>query len=698
VRQKDCGGVVCPRGEVGATHPARAIVVICLAAVAGFEISAAGAQSLAEDEVQAVGPFALAPIFAPADNGVSPFFFGEIVVVDEEDEPPPGTVDVLDAEAIRAAGAVSVGEALDLLPGVSMSIGGRDEQKIWVRGYEQADVLILVDGVPISDPYYGDLDLGQLPVFDVARVTVARGAASPLYGPNGLGGVINITTFQGGDENRLAGELRLTERRTMLANASASGGNERVNWFLGLGAETSDGWPLARGFDETPFEDGGIRVNSDFSRSSAMARVGWKTGDAGTLYASAHLIDADKGIPFHTTEPVGFIKFARFPEWRQTTLALGYEHDWAGGQLRGQLYGHGFENTLDVYADPGLEMVQLESSFSDRVYGGYALATWALGRSHRLGTAVHLRQDRHRKIERYPDGSRDPSESYNAWTWSMSAEDRWQAARRTSLIGSLSLEGYDVQHAVSLREVDGRAELVDDPLPNEILLSPQIELRQVLGRRWSASAAVYHRAQFPTMRQLFGTDPPNPELGPQRNIGVDLGVDWEPASGFTLRGTVFFNRVTDLITRESRDLPFRNQDEAEIRGVELRMEGSTEVVEVRASWTGLDDRFVRSSEGLEEIPFVPNHQLDVIGVVHLGRRIDLRGVWLATGRRVAYDRGARIELDGYSLFNLGVAGRLGVVELSLQIDNALDADVEMEPGYPLPGRRVWLGCRFAIRL
>ena len=120
------------------------------------------------------------------------------------------------------------------------------------------------------------------------------------------------------------------------------------------------------------------------------------------------------------------------------------------------------------------------------------------------------------------------------------------------------------------------------------------------------------------------------------------------------------------------------------------------MIDYSASWTGLDHHFTNSSEGFEEIPFVPENQIELLGVVHLGRRVDLRGAWLATGRRVAYDRGERLELDGYSLLDLGLAGRVGVAELSLQIDNVFDAAVEMEPGYPLPGRRVWIGCRFVI--
>ena len=47
-----------------------------------------------------------------------------------------------------------------------------------------------------------------------------------------------------------------------------------VSRYFGLGAETSDGWPMAGGFEETPFQDEGVRVNSDLRRATAMARVG----------------------------------------------------------------------------------------------------------------------------------------------------------------------------------------------------------------------------------------------------------------------------------------------------------------------------------------------------------------------------------------------------------------------------------------
>ena len=631
----------------------------------------------------------------PQPEALQPYFIGE-VVVSADRQKPSGTTDTLEPATIEATGVVNAAEALELMPGVTTSTGSRNEEKIWVRGYEQSNVLVLVDGVPMADPYYGDLDLGQLPAFDIAGITVTKGGASPLYGPNGLGGVINIVTYQGGESSHVSGRLRLTDNQTGLAHAGAGGGGKKLSWYAGLGYETSAGWDLSADFEPTEYEDGGTRVNSDFERGSALLRVGYELDKGSSLFASLRFVDSEKGIPFNTVQPSGFVKFARFPKWQQMTVGLGYERRLSGdGKLRAQLFGLGFENTLEVYGDPGLQNLWLESTFSDRTYGGYVLAQQPLNDRHQLGTALHIRRDSHTKIESYPDETTDPSQQYTAWTASLSAEDRWKVGRRTDLIISLALDGLKVEEARSLRSSEDGSELVDDPLSDNTLLSPQIEVQRAFSDAWSGSAAVYRRSRFPTMRQLYGTDTPNPDLQPQRNTGLDLGLTWTKGAKL-VKANVFSDRVDHMISRQSRSDPYKNQDEAEIRGLELRLDTSTQWLDFRVSWTGLDHGFASSSEGMDEIPYVPDSQLVLLGVAHLSERIDIRGTWIVTGNRVFYDRGDRKELDGYQLVNLGIMTRFGATEFSVQANNVFDKSIEQEIGYPLPGRRIWVGVRVVL--
>jgi len=57
-----------------------------------------------------------------------------------------------------------------------------------LRGFDQKDVKVLIDGVPAHVSYNGSLDLSQIPVETIAKNEVVKGASSVLYGSNTMGG------------------------------------------------------------------------------------------------------------------------------------------------------------------------------------------------------------------------------------------------------------------------------------------------------------------------------------------------------------------------------------------------------------------------------------------------------------------------------------------------------------------------------
>ena len=453
------------------------------------------------------------PIAALGGDDWPPYFVGEVVVVEdaEDGDLGPGTVSVLDAEAIRRLGSRTVAEAIQHLAGASMSVGSRNEQRVWVRGYEPADVLVLLDGIPIADPYSGEVDLGQIPVGDVARIVLTEGAASPAYGPGGMGGVINIVTVRGAGAAGGDADLRVTDSSTLVAHGAAGGATGSVDWYVGAGYESSDGWRLSSDFEPTPYEDGGRRENSDLERLSALLRLGFGVGEAGRLTATFRLLDSDRGIPFSTERPAGFVRFARFPEWRQGTAAVGWESG-AGEAttLRAQLYGHRFDNTLAVYADQELDEPVLESIFSDDVLGGWAVADRAAGR-HALTASHHLAETRHERLEAEPGQPADLTERYRVRTGSVALQDRLTLGPRTALTVSASVDHHGVEQS-------WRADAGSGDTGSSTSLAPQAELDLVLGRGVRGSVAAYRRTRFPTLRQMYGADVPNPDLEPQREL------------------------------------------------------------------------------------------------------------------------------------------------------------------------------------
>jgi iron complex outermembrane receptor protein len=64
-----------------------------------------------------------------------------------------------------------------------------------MRGFAGTDqVLVLLDGQPMNNGYVGRPQFNNIPIEDVAKIEVARGPFSSLYGGNAMGGVVNIIT------------------------------------------------------------------------------------------------------------------------------------------------------------------------------------------------------------------------------------------------------------------------------------------------------------------------------------------------------------------------------------------------------------------------------------------------------------------------------------------------------------------------
>ena len=122
-----------------------------------------------------------------------------IVTSDRQPEPLGSTTHptfVVDRARIDAYGARTVADALQGVPGVNLYSYGPfgAEVDYGLRGSSTEQTLVLVDGVPITDPTTGGVQLGQLSTIGVDRIEVVESGSSTLYGTSAAGGVINIIT------------------------------------------------------------------------------------------------------------------------------------------------------------------------------------------------------------------------------------------------------------------------------------------------------------------------------------------------------------------------------------------------------------------------------------------------------------------------------------------------------------------------
>ena len=132
--------------------------------------------------------------------------------------------------------------------GFGVQWGRKNQPMIQIHGMDQTKVLVLIDGVPYYETKYGWLDLNEIPVDNVAKIEVTKGAASVLYGPNALMGVVNIITKKPTEKPSAEAILEVGPHDTNRVSLSHGMKVGIFNYWLNYGHQESDGWRLYHDF------------------------------------------------------------------------------------------------------------------------------------------------------------------------------------------------------------------------------------------------------------------------------------------------------------------------------------------------------------------------------------------------------------------------------------------------------------------
>ena len=149
---------------------------------------------------------------------------------------------------------------------------GPEPKSLKIRGGKLANVLILVDGIPLKDVTGNDYNATDLRLFaseNIESIEILNGASSVLYGSNATVSVINIKTKKS-SQQPLEGRIgaRIGSFGTFGQNISAQGKLNQWNYQFSGSNEKSDGISAALGenFDKDGFE-----------KQNANATVGYST-------------------------------------------------------------------------------------------------------------------------------------------------------------------------------------------------------------------------------------------------------------------------------------------------------------------------------------------------------------------------------------------------------------------------------------
>lgn len=157
-----------------------------------------------------------------------------------------GSALVITADQLEQRQTRDIADVLRDVPGVAVT-GLAGQTQIRLRGSEGNHVLVLVDGIEVSDPFAGEFDIGTLQAEVGARVEVLRGPQSALYGPDAIGGVVAYESASGRSLPGLAARIEGGTDSTI--NGALRYGARGNIWDAALSATvvSTDGQPNARG-------------------------------------------------------------------------------------------------------------------------------------------------------------------------------------------------------------------------------------------------------------------------------------------------------------------------------------------------------------------------------------------------------------------------------------------------------------------
>ena len=578
------------------------------------------------------------PLPAGAQTGPPPTFeLPEVEVPGKRPQLPsttPASISVITADEIALLGALTVADALRVLPELRIkgSGGPGGLTTVSIRGSTSSQVLILLDGVPLNRPDQASVDLSTLPIQNVERIEVLRGPFSAIYGSSALGGVINIVT-------RAA---PLTLASTRIGSYGLTGN------LLSIGGRVENLSYLVQGILNS---SGGFAPDTDFSNFTTMAKLRWQTADdaAATLTFNRlwHATGAPGQLPFQDL-------LARL--WEGRSLV---DLSWRSGRADGpgallRLYFFDDDVSFNGFGFQSDDVAHLWGAQAQVVLVPWPRHLLTLGAEYQGQTIAHT--------DNFSNGFTN-----QGYDLAFYLQDDWQIAN--GILLSLGIREDSFQAYGS--QVNPRIGVV-------AVMSDRLTLRAGAGRAFRAPT-------FDELAPPFG----NPLLQPGSAWSYDLGFEYTLAPGLALHLTGYYTDATDLITSSPPLFIPMNVRHAIINGASVELVGRLgDQWTVRANFT---DQLARDANTGLDVVYIPRQQANVELSYHWPPGSAVTVIVSYVGDR--FDDAANMRrVPGYWL--VGLTGTLalgGGYSLQAGINNLFDVVYQESLGFPEPGRTIYVG-------
>ncbi len=601
---------------------------------------------------------------------------------------------VVSREEMKTFNRNNVADAVNLLSGVTVSNNSRNEKIIYLRGYDVRQAPLFIDGIPVYVPYDGYVDFNRFSTADLSAIQVVKGFSSVAYGPNALGGAINLISRK--PRAALEGDFNIGFGSGNERHTSANLGTNQGLWYLQAGVSYSDAdtFRMSSDYKPTSSENGGRRENAYYRDSKASFKFGL-TPNATDEYAISYIKqDGAKGQP-PSTDPTA-ARYWKWPYWNKESLYFvsntaltPYE------SMKVRLYVDKFENEVDTYTNSSYSTLKTSGSgsvstgssiYNDKTQGGSLTFETTRLPYNTLRLIGHYKQDKHEET----DATNLLNTAYKDTLASLSAEDNIQLGEQWLL--SLGF----AHHELRPDSVFSRGNAYSLPA-KQTANNGQLGLFYDFAANTRFYATVAQKTRLPTLKDRYSarlnTYIENPGLQAEQSVNYEIGYQGSPWQGAKAEAAIFYSDIDDKIqtvykpgtsscTATAR-CQMQNVGQVHSSGFELGLRSPvTGWLDLGGNFTYLNMENVSSPN--TKLTDVPRQKATFYALIRPFGQLEIVPFIESESARWASNT---VRVGAHTTLNLKAAYKpMKGLTLEAGVTNLTDQNYALADGFPNPGR------------
>lgn len=469
---------------------------------------------------------------------------------------------VITADQIAAMPAIAPDQIVNKIPGIftlnqPAAVLHPTGDTFSIRGFgttTNVNTLVMLDGVPMNDPYFRVVDWNQIAKGQMQSIEVIRGGgATSLWGNMAMGGIVNIVS-KAPEAGHMDVDVSAGSYRTLSATASAG---------VALGKD------VVAGISASETTSDGYNKTPEAYRNPAMAATSSNNRNVSATIRATPSVDSSLYVTamWHSLRMQDLVWSGTQNRWNTWRITFGGDKAVGPGKLSlNGWYGGGAMNTTNVSQTPSFSIftpslgVPYVSQTENATYsnlGGSLVWQASLGVLHDIRIGVDGRSiTANDPLNLYGTGG--PTGNILAH-----AQHHFEGAFAQATFApaafplevTLGLRGDFWQTSDGSLTGAYLGSVLNNTIANQSYarFDPRIGAKLRLARGLALRAAGYSNFAAPGMNQMYRSfiggssyTTFNPALRPQTNTGAEVGIEFARA-GLTLSATAYANRLKNFI-------------------------------------------------------------------------------------------------------------------------------------------------------